>query len=317
MKKPSFRTFIQNLYSLWVYDYHQQDLELRKENQWQQKNLRWLKIQNAALKAAGTSEDCPEMAFIRNCNELTNFPYPQLKHLDSVTCAYDIKLKLPFVLHNGKKLYFPKTFSLEACEQAYRSLIEKDQILGGGYLEKAPHCYQTDSFKVEERDVLFDCGAAEGLFALDAIDKVSHVYLIETDKTWIPALEATFAPYNEKVTIVNKFLSDKNDYHNVNLATLLSKHNDQCFVKIDIEGAEVNVIKACKDYLKTRDNIRLACCAYHYQQDAEKLSRMFEDIGYQYEFSDGWMLCMDFEEVKSPYLRHGIIKVQKFSQRRF
>ena len=311
MKKLSLRTFIQNLYSLWVYDYHSDDNRLKREMDYLSKQLCWQRMQNVAWRLKGTAEDNDEWNYVRDNSQPTNFPYLQVNQLASVESGYDKKLKLPFVLHHSQRLYFPHSYSLYECENLYRYLIEIDQILGGGYLAKAPHCYQTDNFKVAEGDVLFDCGAAEGLFSLDVIDKVSHVYLIETDKRWIPALRATFAPYKNKVTIVNKYLSSEDDMHHVSLSSLLSMHNESCFVKMDIEGAETMVLKESKDFLKGRDNIRLACCTYHYQSDADTLAHLFAEIGYRYSFSDGWMFCFDFEEIKPPYMRHGIIRAQK------
>lgn len=311
MKKLSLRTLIQNLYSLWVYDYHKEYNQLKGELYILVKDLRWQTIQIAALQAKDTSSDCAEFEYTRSLSKPTNFPYPQIKRLENVEVLYDKGRGLPYVMHKGHRLYYPHEYALEYCKKVYCFLIEQDQILEGGYLEKAPHCYQTDTFKVESGDVLIDGGAAEGLFTLENIEKVSRAILIEADKKWIPALNATFAPWQEKVTIINKFLSNRDDRHNVNLASLLAKHPEACFVKMDIEGAETRVLEGCKEYLKTRNDIRLTCCTYHYQGDAENLSKLFDEIRYDHAFSDGWMFFVDYDMPEVPYLRHALIRAQK------
>lgn len=310
MKKLSLRTFIQNLYSLWVYDYHMTDLEARFRLDVLEK---WGKLQKQLSYYNGELSNSPEIQFIKNAvsPQMNLYPYKKIKDISSIDVQYDSTLKMPYVLHEGKRLYYPKSYTCEKCESSYRFVIAYDQILGGGYLEKAPHCYQTSAFKVEEGDVLVDCGAAEGLFSLDVIDRVSHAFLIEADAVWLPALQATFAPYKDKVTIIPKYLSDKNDKHNVTLATLLANHTESCFIKMDIEGAEKQVVKCSMDFLKSRENVRLVCCTYHYQHDAEELSELFEAIGYKYTFSDGYLLFALYDNLEPPYLRHVLIRAQK------
>ena len=40
------------------------------------------------------------------------------------------------------------------------------------------------------------------------------------------------------------------------------------FVKMDIEGAEVSVLKGSLDFLKECSNLKIACCTYHREHDA-------------------------------------------------
>ncbi|MBQ7631953.1 MAG: hypothetical protein IJS82_04250 [Paludibacteraceae bacterium] len=319
MKKLSLRTFIQNLYSLWVYDFHSWDTSLSGKIDYIEKNIakkeKWDRIVSLLENYKGELSDSREMAFVRALQipQFVVFPYHQIKRLETFEVGYDNVLKLLYVIHDKKRLYYNRAFTIDSCERSYRFLIEQDQILEGGYLEKAPHCYQTESFKVEEGDVLIDGGAAEGLFALDVIDKVSHVYLIEADSNWIPALKATFAPYKDKVTIINKYLSDCDDTDNISLGSILARHNGNCFVKMDIEGAEPKVIKGALSYLNTRDNVKLSCCTYHYQNDAKELADLFESIGYQHEFSAGWFFFAEYDMPEPPYLRHALIRAKNES----
>lgn len=118
----------------------------------------------------------------------------------------------------------------------YRNFIENENILGGDYREKSPHQYQTNSFMIEDGDVLLDVGCAEALLSLDVVEKVKKLYLIESDKEWIPALEKTFEPYKEKTIIINKLLSDKDSDNSITLNTLIrNMEKESFFLKMDIE----------------------------------------------------------------------------------
>lgn len=186
-------------------------------------------------------------------------------------------------------------------------LIEQDQILGGGYLKKSPHCYETDRFYVGNKVVLVDCGGAEGLFTLEHVDKIKKGYIIECDRKWIPALRATFAPY-PNVEIINKTLSGI-DIKDVSLESILRRHEDsECFVKMDIEGGEKSIITCSKDYLANRKNIIIVCCTYHYEEDASILARLFDEIGYEYEFSEGYFFFALYDMPRPPYLRRALIR---------
>lgn len=88
---------------------------------------------------------------------------------------------------------------LAFAEVAYRGLlIEQDK--------RSAHRY-VDSYEELKGKTLLDIGAAEAIFTLDTIEYMDHAYLFECDESWIEALEVTFAPYKEKITIVRKYVS--------------------------------------------------------------------------------------------------------------
>ena len=64
-------------------------------------------------------------------------------------------------------------------------------------------------FNVDKETIVADIGCAEANFSLDVIDKVKHIYLLETNNVWSEPLKATFGTYKEKVTIVNKKFYNK------------------------------------------------------------------------------------------------------------
>jgi len=251
-----------------------------------------------------------ELSYLINNPANIIFPYKQLKKLESVQSGYDNKRKLPYVIHNGKKLYFPKTWTVNSAVSTYTNFIENENILGGSYKEKSPHQYESDTFRVNESDVLMDIGCAEGLFALHVIDRVKKIYLIESDVFWIEALTATFEPYKNKVEIINKLISDIDTEKTITLTSILKKElTSSLFIKMDIEGYEVAVLKDSKDILNKISDIRIACCSYHKQTDAEELTKIFTSMDYEMEFSDGYMLFI-FDELKPPYFRKGVIRAK-------
>jgi hypothetical protein len=192
------------------------------------------------------------------------FPYKQINKIENVQSGYDDSLKLSYVIHNGKKLYFPLS---QNAESIYKKLIENENITGTTeerYREKHPHQYQSDTFFIKEGDVFCDIGCAEALLSLDVIDKVKRVYLVESDPMWLDALKATFKPYRDKVIIIDKLISDVDTETTITLSSLLKNEKESpVFIKMDIEGYETSVIEASKEFLLERQNIRIACCTYH------------------------------------------------------
>ena len=91
--------------------------------------------------------------------------------------------------------YDLRTLLLEArerlvieSERIFCSYIEKENSLGGNFTKKMPHCYQSERVKEDEGDAFVDVGTAEGLVALDVVDWISKVYIIESEHRWIKAL---------------------------------------------------------------------------------------------------------------------------------
>ncbi len=51
-------------------------------------------------------------------------------------------------------------------------------------------------------------------------------------------MKATFAPWADKVEIINKYVSDHDDESNLNFDTFYNERKDITFLKIDVDGAE-------------------------------------------------------------------------------
>jgi hypothetical protein len=197
-----------------------------------------------------------------------------------INVLIDNELKLPFVIHNNKRLYFPLSYSIAKIQKLYRSLIIEQDIY-------SPHRY-VNSYNELKRRVLLDIGSAEGNFALDTIGFVDHAYLFECEEEWQAPLRATFSPWKEKVTIIKKYISDVSNETNVTIDEfLIDKSKDNLFIKMDIEGAEQSAIKGAMDTLKCGKNIHLAVCTYHRKDDPEIISKTLSSLGYTFEFTNG------------------------------
>ncbi|MDD2434930.1 MAG: FkbM family methyltransferase [Bacilli bacterium] len=149
---------------------------------------------------------------------------------------------LLYIIENNKRLYFSRHYDTKISVKNYYRWIFIEQY------QNSPHCYTDKTFKVNKGDVLYDIGAAEGIFAFQNIELSKHVYLFECDDHWIEALKCTFKDYEHKVTIVPKFVGDKTDTNSITLDEFsegIKKSNDTAFIKMDIEGNEVFAIKNC------------------------------------------------------------------------
>lgn len=220
----------------------------------------------------------------------------------------------PYVVHGkDSKLFFPRRISINNALQNYRNLVFREGLLGTGVLEKSPHCYQDQNFKVEDGDILLDIGCSEAIFALDNIAKASKVFLFECERMWQKPLRKTFAPYASKTVIVNKLVADKTTSKHTTLLDVVKgdmSDSSRFFVKMDIEGWERTVIKGNADFFKSA-KIKLSCCVYHRQDDAQVIEAMLREMGYTTRFSDGYMLP-PINGIHFPYFRRGVIYARNY-----
>lgn len=318
MRRPRFSFLIRNLFELFAFDiqrHRQQLADLEQQISILNNEIDNLKLVQSIMSysimnKSFASDFCKELDYLAT-NGITPFPYENLKTVGVIEGGKENGL--PYVIHNGKKLFFPQEMDLCSAKDTYRNYIENENLLGGGYKRLAPHQYQTDDFHVDEGDVVIDLGCAEALFALDVIDKASKIYLVESDPKWLDALHATFDKYGEKCTIVNKLVADIDSPDTVSLKTILSNDgNKPVFIKMDIEGYEYETLSGSCEFLRNRNNIKIACCTYHKANDADRISALFDSLGYNYGFSEGVMLFYyDRENLIAPYFRKGIIRAQK------
>lgn len=215
---------------------------------------------------------------------LTPFPYPFIREYwkMAIDCLFDAQLNMHYVIHSGKRLYFPKSHQKAAIVENYRGLIiEQDAC--------SPHQYVEDINRLKGKTLL-DIGAAEAIFALDCIEIIEHAYIFECDEVWIEALNATFAPWKDKVTIVRKYVGDTNDDSHITIDSFFKgKETNNLFLKMDIEGAEQAALHGASNTLKTSRDIDFSICTYHRKNDAVEIAKILRSHAHEYEQTDGYM----------------------------
>lgn len=250
-----------------------------------------------------------ELDYLKQVGHFCNFPYRPLQENIAIETGFDKNFGVAYVIHKNKRLYFHEDLSEKEAEETYRNYLFVEKLLGKDDIEGAPHQYQSQCVHVDNGDVVFDIGAAEGLFALDQVDNASHVVIVESDPKWIKPLNQTFAPYGNKVTIIQKFVSATDTETTISLESLLSNIDYRtAFVKMDIEGFELQSISSAERVLKQKKGTKLAVASYHKQHDADELKSIFDSLDYYSEFSSGYMLFNLYDIPIPPYFRKGIVR---------
>jgi predicted RNA methylase len=229
-------------------------------------------------------------------------PYNFIKKYnpEDVTVYMDCESGMKYVMHENRRLYFKRKWTDMRIKYGYNSLrIEQD--------ERSPHRYETPNFNVQKGNTVVDAGTAEGNFALSVVEKAKKLYLVEVDEEWIEALNLTFAPWKEKVEIINKYVSDNDDNGCIRLDTFF-KNKQVDFIKADIEGAETNLVRGSKNILSSNRSMRTILCTYHKHNDAKELNNMLTELGFKTQFSERHMIFTDSERFNPPYLRKGLIR---------
>ena len=169
----------------------------------------------------------------------------------------------------------------------------------------SPHAYRMDRLHFVKDSVVVDGGAAEGFFALQVIDKVKKIYLVEGDPKWVEALKYTFQPYGDKVVIIPKWLGSIDDEKTVSIDSIGEK--DQItLIKLDIEGAENEAICGGEKTFSANSSMDVIICTYHRTEHADRFQSYFQRHGFDTSFSGGYMFVDGVEPVK-PELRKGVL----------
>lgn len=251
-----------------------------------------------------TNEQSQVIKYLKR-NPLNIFPYSFTKkyNQDKVEVYFDKKKCLQFVYLDGKRLYFKRGYSDSLLKSKFNNLCIEQDI-------ESPHRYLSDYFFINNGDIVADIGAAEGNFALGLVEKAKKIYLFESDEGWIEALNATFEPWKAKVEIINKSVSDKTDNENLQLDSFF-KNKELNFIKIDTEGSELKVLNGSKVIISNQNNLKIAVCTYHKQNDELLFSEFLTNFGFYIYKPQGYMIYIHDNEYKEPYLKRGLIRASK------
>lgn len=222
----------------------------------------------------------------------------------SIPVLYNSNNNLPYIIHQNKPLFFPKDYPLEGIRMIYCQFLSEMDY-------NSPHVYCKNPEELNNR-ILLDCGVAEGLFPLTYIDRFAKLYLFECDAEWVEALNATFEPYKDKVTIIQKYVSNTNSTDTTTLDFYKDAINDNpLFIKMDIEGYEENALEGAKNILTSHNNTICAICTYHTPKAETNITTTMESFGYKYQYNQGYMIFHCEKVFAPPYLRRGVIRFYK------
>jgi hypothetical protein len=247
------------------------------------------------------SEKKEALLFLEN-NPLSMYPYVFSKKYkpDSFQVFTDNECGMKYVLHENKRLYFIPSWTEKQVRKYYHlSLIEQDL--------DSPHRYEYEDFKVSAGDVVVDVGVAEGNFALSVVERAKKIYLFETDEHWIYALKKTFEQWQDKVIIVNKFVSDNNTDNEVCLDDYF-KDTAINFLKADVEGSEMQVLRGAQNILSKQKKLQIAICTYHKQHDADEINNFLKANRFLTTLSKRYMICWWDRKLTAPWFRRGLIR---------
>ncbi len=248
------------------------------------------------------------ITFLEN-NPITTFPYADLQKAGDVTIQKDPNNGLYFGLVNGKRMYMKRQSTAKANKEYIEGLMCEQ-------IPMSPHRYITSDFHPDHHSILVDVGAAEGNFSLEMVDTVKHIYLFETDPDWIEALQHTFAPWKHKVDIIQAMVSDTDGEGHLTLDTFFrQKTAPPDFIKLDVEGGELEVLKGAQSIIQSSTSLKVAACTYHRKDDATDYQHFFEQQGFNVEFSDRYMFFLeDYQQFSPPYVRKGLIRATLLPQ---
>jgi len=233
-------------------------------------------------------------------NPVAMLPYDYIKKYDYNNIVVYNDNSNKYIMHEDKRLYFPGSWENENIQKYYNGLIYEQDI-------DSPHRYESDIVHVSPGDVVVDIGASEGFFALSVIDKAKKIYLFECDEIWNKPQKMTFAPYKDKVVMVNKYVSDYTNDNNITMDQYFEKQKVN-FIKMDIEGTELKALKGSHNIFTVNKDIKVAICTYHNKDDAKNIRKILLKNNFFIEFSKGYIISV-WEE--SFNLRKGIIRGYK------
>ena len=270
-------------------------------------------IENSIFGNADSYPDTyqKEINYLKSCGVLKVFPYAfSEEYLDRSVKVYDCG-EMKYVLHNGKRLFFPKMRNDE-ISASYNQLVMEQDI-------NSPHRYFSENVRFDG-GIFVDVGCAEGIISLDIVERADRVFLLECSEEWIGALNETFRDYQDRVNIIKKYAGSSDNNKTITMDSLLKNYqSEKIFFKMDVEGMEMEVLRGCLGTM-SRNNCFFSCTCYHTNSMEKEMRDFFENNGYKVETSEGYMLFIFgrmtlkngmYERNEYPYFRRGIVRAYR------
>lgn len=168
--------------------------------------------------------------------------------------------------------------------------------------------YPRDIMHFSEQEVMVECGANNGNTMLDFVhcvdSRYKHLFLFEPDKDCVGQIQNIISKNNlNNVTLIEKgawreqtiltFAGDdsygsghvtESGEERIETDTIDSAVDiPPSFIKMDIEGAELNALRGGVDYIKD-NSPKLAICVYHEKEDLLDIPEYIKSINPKYKF---------------------------------
>lgn len=185
------------------------------------------------------------------------------------------------------------------------------------------HYYEIPQTTVAPGDVVIDCGAAEGLFALKIYQRCKKVYVIEPLSKFVETMHKTFekatnveilpvaisdTEYSTSISNndISSALSDKGEGELVQVTTLdklfLDKNIPVNYLKMDLEGHDYKALVGAENLIK-KYKPKIAITTYHDVNHASQIETFLKSIVPEYK-----ILCKGiYQETGSPVMLHAWI----------
>ncbi len=196
-------------------------------------------------------------------------------------------LRAIWIENSDRPVYLPASFDLHCIHH----------VLAEETYPRNWHYYCTRETPVEKGDVVFDCGAAEGLFTLLARDKGAKAVAFEPHPVYFAALQRTFAD-DSGVRLVNAGLGDQEGEAFLSRDDIASKVSSDdgypirietvdaacerlrlapTYLKADIEGFESKMLAGAAETI-ARHHPKIAITTYHDENDPAELAAQLKRL---------------------------------------
>lgn len=165
------------------------------------------------------------------------------------------------------------------------------------------HHYDVPETTVRQGDVVLDCGAAEGIFALSVLERASLVAIFEPSPDFAESLHRTFGDASNAVIVPaalgstegEAFLAGNSLYGFVSAdqgiritvttvdAWVTKAHTRVDFLKGDLESHEFEVLKGARETIR-RDKPKIAFTVYHPGNDWREMKALLAELVPEYQF---------------------------------
>ena len=165
------------------------------------------------------------------------------------------------------------------------------------------HHYEVPETRVRPGDVVLDCGAAEGIFALSVLERAGQVAIFEPSPDFAASLQRTFGNAPNAIVVPaalgsaegKAFLSGSSLYGFVrmddgipiNITTVdawAARTNTRVdFIKGDLESYEFEVLKGARTIIQ-RDRPKIAFTVYHPGNNWKEMAAFLQGLVPEYQF---------------------------------